>query len=292
MSNCLFAWPDRVIPTAAYTPALSGGSWASALPLANLKDRALGTYAQSSNALAASTTFDIDLGTARELRVFAIPDHNFSFAATIQVLVDNENSFASPNLADTGALAVWPRYYPVGVLPTTHESYSDGKLTAEAAAGLRVGWWYALPAAVSGRYVRVIITDTGNSAGYVRLNRFICAPAWQPALNMSYGGAITWVTDTEAVNALGGSTWFDRRTPRRSLTLTLDALTPAQAMAWPFELQRILGIDGELFFVYDPGDSDLLLKQRSFLATLRQLNAIEYPYYDRQRTAFELLEII
>jgi len=102
------------------------------------------------------------------------------------------------------------------------------------------------------------------------INRLICAPAWQPAVNMSYGGSMGWTADTDSVKTMGGATWYDRRTPRRSLQMTVEALTPEQAMAWPWELQRILGIDGELFFVYDPMDTDLLMKQRSFLATLRQ----------------------
>ena len=76
------------------------------------------------------------------------------------------------------------------------------------------------------------------------------------------------------------------------MQINLEALTPEQAMTWPFEMQRILDIDGELFFVYDPADTVLLMKQRSFLANLRQLNAIEYPYYNSQKTAFELVEVL
>ena len=267
----------------------SGGAWSTALPLTNLADPALGSAARSSNILAASTTFDIDLMTTRDLRLFSIPDHNMSFSATIRVQVDTEPTFATP-YSDSGTLAVWPRYYPAGSLPVTHESYADGKLTLEAAVGLRAGWWYAFPASVQGRYVRVTIVDTANSAGYVQLNRFICAPAWQPAINMSLGAQTTLVPTTDQSQALGGAVWFDRRTPRRSTRLTLEALTPDQAMVWPWEMQRILGIDGECFFVFDPDDVDLLKKQRSYLATLQQLNAIEYPYANLNRTAFDLIE--
>ncbi len=291
MSNCLFAWPDRTLTTATSAPTFSGGAWSTALPLTNLQDTKLGSVARSSNAAVGSTTFDIDLKTTREIRLVAIPDHNFSFAATIRVQVDTEATFALP-YADSGTLSVWPRYYPVGMLPATHESYADGKLTLEAAAGLRSGWWYAFPATVQGRYLRVTITDTGNSSGYVQLNRFICAPAWQPEINMTFGGSLAWVADTDSSKTLGGTTYFDRRTPRRSLQVNLEALTPEQAMTWPFEMQRILGIDGELFFVYDPADTVLLMKQRSFLANMRQLNAIEYPYYNSQKTAFELVEVL
>lgn len=288
MSNCLLAWPDRCVPS-GYTPTWSGGSWS--LALTNLSDPSLATYARSLNATTANTTFDIDLGVVRDLRVFAIPDHNFSADATIRVKVSTVMNF-STTVADTGALTVWGRYYPTGVLPSGHESYSDGKLTAEARVGLRAGWWHALNTSVQGRYVRVEMTDTANSDGWVQLNRFICAPAWSPNVNMSTGATISWLSDTDSVKTLGGPTWYDRRSARRVCSFTLEALTPAQAMTYPFEIQRILGIDGELFFVFDPSDTDLLLKQRSFLATLRQLNPIEYPYATALRTAFELVEIL
>ena len=287
MSNCLFAWPDRVLPSSTITPTFTGGSWT--LPLTNLQDAALGTVARSTNALTASTTFDIDLGATRELRVFAIPDHNMSSAATIRVIAATDASFASW-VADSGPQSVWPRYYPAGSLPATHESYSGGKLTAEARSGLRSGWWYALPYAVQGRYVRVMISDASNPSGYVQINRLICSPAWQPDLNMSWGIQSVWVPTTDQIQTLGGATWFDRRTPRRSQQITLEALTTNQVMTWAWEMQRILGIDGELFFVFDPDDTDLLLKQRSFLANVRQLSAIEYPYYNACKTALELIE--
>ena len=290
MSTCLFSWPDRVIPSAIYTPTFTGGSWSSALPLTNLLLPDLGSVARSSNALAASTTFDIDLKAIRQLRLFAIPDHNLSFAATIQVQIDTEPTFSTP-FYDSGAMEVWPRYYPVGSISPTHESYADGKLTLEAAVGLRPGWWYAFPPpTMQGRYIRVTIVDTANSAGYVQLNRFICAPVWQPAVNMSLGAQTSLVTTTEQSQALGGAVWFDRRTSRRSTRLTLESMTPEAAMVWAGEMQRILGIDGELFFVFDPDDTDLLKKQRSYLATLQQLNPIEYPYATATRTAFDLIE--
>ncbi len=286
MSNCLFAWPDRLLPSATITPELSGGSWT--LPLSNLQDAALGTVARSNGASSGATQFVITMGTGvvRELRVFAIPDHNMSAGATIRVRL-----FLSAALVhDSTAMAVWPRYYPAESLASTHESYADGKLSTEAMTGLRAGWWYALPTTVRADTIFVDIVDIDNPSRYVQLNRFICAPAWQPALNMSAGTQTTWVANTDQIQTLGGATWFDRRLPRRSQQITLEAITTEQAMVWAWEMQRILGTDGELYFVFDPADTCLLMKQRSYLATVRQLSAIEYPYHNSNKTALELIE--
>jgi hypothetical protein len=143
---------------------------------------------------------------------------------------------------------------------------------------------------VTYRYIRVEIVDTSNPDGYVQLNRFIVAPAWEPSLNMSYGGSVGWVSGAENSKTLGGATIYDRRKAARTHRFTIENMTPAQAMAYPFEMQRLLDLDREVFFVYDPSDTDLLLKQRSFLATMRQLNPIEYPYYNSQKVAFDLTE--
>jgi hypothetical protein len=298
MSNCLFAYPDYLIPTeqfgilarpGGYTPLLTGGFWSN---LSNIMDPKLDTFTGSFNAQLTSTTFDIDLGVTRELRVFAIPGHNFSSAATVQVKVGTVAGFASGVVADSGATVVYPRYYPTGSIPSTHESYTDGKLTQEALSKLDSlpGWYYVHTAAVNGRYVRVIINDTTNSQGYVIINRFICAPAWQPTSNMSFGVMPTWISNDSEIATLTGVVLFDKRSKKRSFQLVFSSLSMNEAMVYPFEMQRLLGIDGEVFFVYDPADTDGLLRQRSFLGTLKQMSPIEYPYFGTLGAAMELIE--
>jgi hypothetical protein len=298
MSTCLLAYPDFVIPTAqtgvtagGFTPLFSGGGWSH---IGALSEPNLDSYATSFTAGSIHTTFDIDLGATRELRVFAIPGNNFTSAATVQVKVGTVASFASGVVLDSGAQSVFPRYYPVGSIPSTHESYADGKLSAEALLkfAIRPGWYYAHSSTVNGRYVRVIISDIANPATYVTLNRFICAPAWQPSINMSYGIMPTWISNDNPVDTLGGVTLFDKRPKKRAFQFSIDSLGSNEAMVYAFEMQRILGIDGELFFVYDPADTDLLLRQRSFLCTLKQMNAIQYPYFGTMSAGFELVEKI
>ena len=104
MSNCVFGFPVYSDVGVLQTPALSGGSWESDLPLTNLQDARLAKVARSTNALAASTCFDLDLGTSRSVRVHSLWKHNLSSAATARV-----RAFTTLPVADFRAVgdATW-----------------------------------------------------------------------------------------------------------------------------------------------------------------------------------------
>jgi len=62
---------------------LSGGSWQSSLPLANLQDRRVKKVARSTNDALASTKFDCDLKEPLPARVLALVAHNLSKKAKV-----------------------------------------------------------------------------------------------------------------------------------------------------------------------------------------------------------------
>ena len=68
-----------------FTPALSGGSWDAGNPLTNLQSRKLHLVARSSGVTEAQTVFTADLGTARPVRVVALPKHTISEAGRWRV---------------------------------------------------------------------------------------------------------------------------------------------------------------------------------------------------------------
>jgi hypothetical protein len=84
VANTILAYPDYVVAEAS-TVSFSGGSWRSALPLANLLLPEFAYSARSTDATLASTQFTMDLGTTRDVRVFAIPSCNGSMAAKLRV---------------------------------------------------------------------------------------------------------------------------------------------------------------------------------------------------------------
>jgi len=294
MNNCLFAFPDRVLPNSYVAPVLTGGSWLTALPLANLQDSSdtrLSTLARSTNVQPASTLIDIDLGTLRDLRVMAILRHNLSLTATIRFQFWTDT--ARTQLAyDTGTLLVWLPFYPAGSLPWGHPSLWDGKILQEDRDGYQFDFIRALPNQVVVRSVRVEISDTGNSDGYVELARCILAPAWQPPVNFIYGNTVGWESDATISKSLGGRRFINEQAKRRTAACTIEHLDPGIAMSSVMEMQRRLGMSGELIYVHDPTVTSQAEWQRSFLCNLEELSPIENPYFNANTAGFKLLEVL
>ena len=274
MGNALFCYPDYLLGSSIYAAALSGGSWAADLPLANLQDPLRSKVTRSSDAEAASTVFDIDLGVTRALRLLAVLNTNLSTAATVRfaIYVDAAHSQL---LYDTEALPV---------------SWKD--VDAETLAGWRPDFWVALPEEITGRYVRVEIQDVDNPDGYVELGRCLMMPGWEPETNFAYGAAIHYDHSATVIDqALSGVRYADRHQPLRSQRITYPVLGNDEACRRVLEMQRRLGRDGELFFVHDPDTDDFFARQKSFLATMNEVNALEEPYFDNSTTVFDLLEV-
>lgn len=275
MGNVLFCYPDRLLGSSTFPSVLSGGSWNASFPLANLKNKTLSKVARSTNALAASTTWDTDLGTPRNLRLLGLLNSNLSTAATVRWRIYTDSGYTQL-VHDTGALPVpW------------------AALDAETLVGWRPDFWHALATDQTGRYVRTEIVDTGNAAGYVEFGRAPMMSAWQPQQNIAMGPTFQYDhSDTTIDKVPGGSSYATRRPPRRIQTVALKGITPAEAHQAILEMQRTLGRDGELFFVYDPAEPDFYVRQKSYLCTMRETTPLEYPYFDRYTAGFTLEEVL
>jgi hypothetical protein len=262
MANMMLAYPDKTVAA-----TLSEGSWLAGLPLNNLKDRQLATVARSSDDAEASTKFKADLGSAIAIRTISLYKHNLSDSAQVRVTGSNNSDMSAPVYSGS--------WVTVPAALTAYQKVYTVILTADTTA----------------RYWRIEISDTSNPSGYVELSRCVIAPAWVPTIGMSYGSNIAPSTDTTVERSLGGVDYFDRREPRRTSRFTLDSLLLAEAMA-TLDMQMDLGIDGEFLFVYEATDTGRTLMRRSWLATLRQLSAIEHPAYDRHTVAYEVKEVL
>lgn len=261
MSNCLFAYPDLTL-----TATLSGGSWSTGLPLNNLKNPALATVARTVDDAEASTVIKIDLGSAKLVDVIALINHNISDNAALVVVGSNNSDLTSPIYIT----------YPAVTVPAALTGYQKQLVIAPAATA---------------RYWGISIFDTNNPAGYVQMGRCFIGTGFRPALNMAFGAGITPITATTSQQAIGGTTYFNELGQRRSWRFTLDALTEAEGVT-ALDLMMDRGLSGELFFLFDGADTAANMMRRSFLANLRQLSALEYPYVNRTSMAMELLEVL
>lgn len=287
----LFAYPDRLIPSAVVTPVVSGGSWLSGLPLANLQDADLSKVARSTNLDSASTLVNIDLGTDRGIRVWSLLRHNLSLTATLRLTAWGESSHTTL-LHDTGTIPAWLTFYPPDSLPWGHPDLWNGLINIEDRAGYMFDFIRAFSDQVIARYWQLVIVDTANPDGYVELGRCILAPAWEPPSDMNYGATVGWESNATTAQTRSGKRWIDETAQWRTATCTLAGMTPGQAMSCVLDMQRRLGKSGEALFVFDPTDEYQAMWQRSFLCTMVELSPIEYPYFDANTAAFKLQEVL
>ncbi|MEW9586721.1 hypothetical protein [Paraburkholderia sp. DGU8] len=281
MANVLLAYPNLTDGA-----TLSGGNWQA--PLTNLQDRRLARVARTTDSATANTQFSIDLGKDRKLQVVSLVSHNMSTQGQWRVLMGDDPTFAS-NKYDSGWQVAWPVVYPFGTLEWEDDNWWEGTIAQDARAGYPGILLDLLPSIVLARYVKVLFSDATNAAGYLQFGRLFLSPGWQPANNMSYGASFNWETDTKVARSLGGTPYFDRKSPRRVDKFSLGFLSDAEAKATVFEMQRTLGMDGELLVAWDPTDALNLIRQ-SFVGRMRALNPITTVFLNNNSNAFEIEE--
>jgi hypothetical protein len=286
VSNCLIAYRNF-----ADFAALSGGSWSATMPLANLLDRTLGVKARAVDDAAASTQFDVDLGSAAGIKVFCLAGHNLSVGALMRLRgSDTAGTFTTP-LYDSGTVSAWGNAYTTSDIPWEDDAFWASVTTFTGLDAGNPTLIHILPAETAARYWRLEITDTTNADGYVEAGRLFLGQAWQPTYNFTYGAGIAYADDSIVEQALGGSEYFDARPVRRIISLRFDALTDAEAMQMMLDMQRLRGTTGEILFCWDPDDLSYF-QQRSMLCRQAELNPIELARLGAHAAALKLRELI
>lgn len=285
MANALIAYQNRVD-----SATLTGGSWASGLPLSNLKDRILSRVARSTDALAASTSFNTTLDKGRTISVVALCRHTLSESATWRIRAYNDAGLTEL-LYDSTVVDIWPSVADSLQLEWSDDNFWSGKPSAE---DLEDYYWNAihvLTAPVNAQYWKFDLVDTGNPAGYIEIGRLFMSEAWIPVLNMSYGASLGYTSRTDVEEAWDGTEYFDYRAPYRTAQFSLDNMLTDEAMTRALDMQRIADINREVLFVWDTEDIEHLIR-RSFLGRVQQMSPIEQPYYEAHRTSYTLKELL
>mgnify|MGYP001423192831 CR=1 FL=1 len=261
-SGVVIGFPNFVDAVAPFaTVAFSGGTWIAGMPLSNMRDPRFDRVARSNGLTLAATKFDVDLGTPRRVFMLAIPKHNLSLGAKVRVRLSNDAAFAT-SLHDSGWVDAWPIIYAWGSVPWGHPGLWTGRASSEDVAGYPVPFiHFPDPAPDASRYARVEIDDTTNAAGFVELPRLFITGGWQPSRNFAPS------TDLEAAITRGGSSVFNERPSRRTLSFDIDFITRAEALTMPGEMDRKLGRSGQVMIVMHPADT-ANRHRTSFAATL------------------------
>ena len=283
MSNVLLGYPNRINEA-----TLAGGWWVAGLPLSMLKNRVYPAVARSADLVSTSTQFTISLPVSRGISLFALAAHTLSDAAQWRVTVYSD---AFTTVAQQTAWTDAWADAASSTLEWENDNFWTMKLSAEDIARYTSLSILLLSQPAFTRWLKVEILDTTNTAGYVQIGRCLVCDAWQPRINMSYGHSLQYETDTTIEKALDGTEYFNRQRGRRVAKFTLDWLDEDEAMTRNLGMQRDVGIDGEIVLIDNPAAAGYQL-ERQFVGRLRQLSAIENPYYAVYKNALEIVELI
>ena len=210
-------------------------------------------------------------------------------ATSTTAITCNSGDFSAPEI-DTGQIDAFSVIYPFGSIDYTHPSWWTGLPTEEQRQNEKFPIVKVFPLTVT-RYWRFEFFDTTNPDGFVRFPRLFLVPGYQASIGIGYGAEHGFTTDTQVETALGGRRIYSRQPTVRTLRFGLPYLSADEAYSNVFDLIRDVGIDKQLFFIFDPADVELM-HRRAFAATLSQLTPLQYPYYDNISAAFELREVV
>lgn len=296
MSKVLIGVNNTMEATTVFSGSF--GSWASTLPLDNLKSYVLSKVARTTGVTLANTQFALQLSASYNVRVFALCNHNLSFAALVKITAYSDSSYTTL-VHDSGWISAWPNAFsagwngwndttPDGTLPHT---YTVDVNNARVSNRLFFNWNYTyIPTdKVEARWWKVEVDDTTNADGYVQVGRLFIGHAWEPDFNFDFGQSIAWETDTAIQYSKGGTPYFDVKKPTRCAKFTLSNLSQIEAMQTVFTIFGNHGIDKELFYIQDR-DNIYDYQRSNFLGRLRQLSEIEHPTVSQYSSSFEIKE--
>lgn len=257
-SNFLIGWPNR-IDTATVTSA--PGSWATAHPLTNLQTRDSSQVALSADATTAKTKFTVTFSAATSVRVVSL----FRFSGDADAL-----------WRITGDItAAWVTCWPAGYTST-----------------LRRDPVLVFPAGTTATTFDIEIDNTTNADGYVQAARVFVGGGFQPIHNASYAGFAQDFEDLSSVQQLdSGAVYTYQRPVRRIARMGFDALSQSLEFATINEMLRTQGMTQEVWFAPWPGEP-ARLQADGYMALLRRMSPIEYPYYRTRKVGIELAEIL
>lgn len=289
--NLMLGFPNRIDQC-----ELSGGSWVSTLPLANLKNRLFDRVARSAGLATSQTTFTLDMGQPQPIRLFALVAHNLTVTANIRLEASDTPDFAAPVYDETfdawgsTANAAWN----IAQLEWESDNYWLGTYTSDEIAGFTAVSQHVLPGEEVARYWRVTIEDTENPAGFVDVGRVFIGSAAQARINYAWGATLGYEFGTVVETSLSGAEFFDVREGVRVFRCVLQHMADDEAYGTFLEIVRRGGVHSEIMVIPDPTDMINGIR-RNFMGRLRQPSPLEQTTWmnggSANSMAFELKEL-
>jgi hypothetical protein len=276
-----------ISPNLADAATLSGGAWVA--PLAGLQARPLKRVARSNSTALADTWFDVTFPRASSIQAVGLVGHNLSTSAQVRWAAYYDAAHTDLK-SDTGWLDVWSRRWPSRLMDFNHPNWFTGKPSIDE-RGDCPRWFHILDRTTSGQYWRVWISDQYNLAGRLEIARLVMGRGIQPEYNFTFGFGFGVVDDTVINTLEDGGEDAQIRPRRQTITITLEHMTQDEALRFVQDMQRTLGVWGEVLVCIDPTDTRYLQEQ-TFWGRFRQLQSVTRPDCLRYSCPFDIIEIV
>ncbi len=243
------------------TSTLTVDSELSGLPKENLKNLQIVKVWRTG--AVTSAQIDLDLGSSKILDLLAIINHNFTINATIRWRVSSVSDFSS-TVYDSGTIAVWQPTENFGASPWGVFNWGS-KPTAAQAALYTANTFAFISNALIGRYVRVNISDSTNSDGYLQAGRFIAGPSYQPTINYANGVEFEFIDESRVTKSRGGQTFVDEVAKFRRISFDLINLPESEMFGNIFNnMDRVKGISQDVLVIPQPDITSTWLTQNIY----------------------------
>lgn len=282
MAKGILAFPNR-----ADAAALSGGNWQ--IGLEAVQDQVLARVARAASCDPSATVIDVEMDRADAVRIVVVCSHTMDLDGRWRV-TGYGDAGRTDLLYDSGDLAAFPRIFSWRDLRWGERNFWGGKVLVEDIDLYPRNAIHILPTHRRFRWWRISLSNPTNARGYLDVGRVYMAPGWVPQWNFTLGAGLSHETDTLVDQALDGHEEYDRREPRRVVTISFDNMDLVEGVNQAMALQRRAGLDRDLFFCWDPANP-LLLQQRSFLGNLRSLSSLDFPFVGMTTMSFEIKEV-
>ncbi|WP_035573009.1 hypothetical protein [Halomonas halocynthiae] len=281
-------WPNYIDES-----TLSGGQWSASLPLSQLMSATTADVAESVGLDPANTQFDITLPRFRTIAVVALNNHNLSVSARCRVTMFRDTQ-AQNEIWNSGWQNAWPAIYSTAELNWEDSNFWSGRPYEEDRKDFTPLGWVFLDRLQVARRVRVEIDDPTNSDGAVRLGRCFLGNSWQPTYNASYGIQYGYDIGTEFETAGNANMteYADVKTPKRTVSFSLDHLDADEGARRALALQRQQGLHGEVLYTEFLEITNPVAFSRAFIGRLSSADPLAHPYYATYTNSISIKEIL
>ena len=115
------------------------------------------------------------------------------------------------------------------------------------------------------RYLRIDISDPGNSDGYLQAGRLISGPVYEPSINYANGVEFEFIDESRITKSRGGQTFVDEVERFRRMRFELVNIPEAELFGNVFnQIDRLRGVAQDILVIPQPDDPSTWITQNIY----------------------------